>query len=358
MLDLLAKNGIPIYQSPTSGPWRGPSGLIARDDVVLIKVNCQWRCRGATNTDVLRGLIYRILLHPDGFTGEVVIMENGQGRGAFDGISPSPNSYGGFPELTGVVRVNSEDETLTINEIVQTVFAGQPVCAVLMDGFRNIWLSASDHVQNGYRKTGTGALVSYPCFTTARGNRIELKEGRWTGTDYAQNVKLINIPVLKDHGGSGMTGVLKHTYGILSMSDGTTANRHYADIGSQVGKMWTQVRIPDLNLLDCIWVSHEALGGYPVDATRRCNILLAGVDPVAMDYYASKHILLPLGGTHGSWHDPDQYAGLVDKLDGAMTQINSAGGIAGSPVRMGDANIEVIARSAVPTTSNRLWTHY
>ena len=31
--------------------------------------------RGGTNTDVLKGLIARILEHPDGFTGEVVVVE-------------------------------------------------------------------------------------------------------------------------------------------------------------------------------------------------------------------------------------------------------------------------------------------
>lgn len=62
-----------------------PDGIIERNDVVLIKVNCQWKCRGTTSTDVVRRLIHRILQHPDGFDGEVVIFENGQGVGAFDG---------------------------------------------------------------------------------------------------------------------------------------------------------------------------------------------------------------------------------------------------------------------------------
>jgi hypothetical protein len=52
-----------------------------------------------------------------------------------------------------------------------------------------------------------------------------------------------------------------------------------------------------LNILDCIWVSPEALGGYPPDKTHRADILLAGIDPVAIDYYAAKHVLLPLGGS-------------------------------------------------------------
>ena len=73
LLDLLGENGIKFYLTGMDHPWGGPEGIIASDDVVLIKVNCQWKCRGTTNTDVLRGLIYRILQHPDGFQGEVVI---------------------------------------------------------------------------------------------------------------------------------------------------------------------------------------------------------------------------------------------------------------------------------------------
>ena len=194
---------------------------------------------------------------------------------------------------------------------------------------------------------------------TAGGNRIELREGRWSGGSFDSNVKLINVPVLKHHGGSGMTGALKHVYGIVSMSDGTSANRHYADIGTQVAKVWSHVRTPDLNILDCIWVCQGSLNGYPASTTTRSNILLGGLDPVAMDYYASKHILYPLGGSLASQHNPDSFAGLRDSLlAGAKTYINANGGIRGEPTRSGDANIELLSRTAVATSSVRKWDTY
>lgn len=360
LLDLLADNGLKFYRASAPHPWGGPDGVIAHDDVVLIKVNCQWKCRGTTNTDVLRGLIHRILRHPDGFTGEVAIFENGQGRGAFDGSSPSPDSYT-EPAVQGV-HVNAEEETLlSVDYLVNTVFAGQPVSSFLLDTHRSTFLPGSEHSLPGYRKftPPDGALVSYPCFTTGGGNRIELREGRWTGSAYADNVKLINLPVLKDHGGSGMTGVLKHFYGVVSMQDSTSANRHYTDIGTQIGKMWQHVRMPDLNILDCIWVSHNALRGYPPSNTRRCDILLSGADPVAMDYYASKRILLPLGGSQAARHDPDTFDGLKNMLlAGAQTYINANGGIHGEPTRVGDANIEVISRDASIAASRSPWRLY
>lgn len=267
LLHLLSDNGVKFYKTAYTDDLCGPGGLIAPDDVVLLKVNAQWRCRGATNTDLIRGMIHRILTHPDGFTGEVVIFENGQGRpAAFDGISNSPSNYK-FPEITGLVRVNAEQEDLTtIDYLVNTVFAGKPVWKILLDPVRSKFIGATDHTTTGYRKVGTdtATMVSYPCFTTAKGNRIELKEGRWTGSGYAQNVKLIHMPVLKDHGGDvGCTGALKIVYGTLSMKDGCTANRHYVNLGTQCARMWTDVRIPDLNLLDCIWVGYEKNGCSP-----------------------------------------------------------------------------------------------
>lgn len=54
------------------------------------------------------GLIYRILEHPDGFGGEVVIFENGQGRGGFDGLSQGGSVYDAWPEIANAIWVNAE----------------------------------------------------------------------------------------------------------------------------------------------------------------------------------------------------------------------------------------------------------
>ena len=82
LLNLMGNNGLKFYRSPDESNESGPLGMIASNDVVLIKVNAQWKYRGCTNSDLIRGLIQRILDHPDGFTGEIVVFENGQGRGS------------------------------------------------------------------------------------------------------------------------------------------------------------------------------------------------------------------------------------------------------------------------------------
>jgi len=131
--------------------------------------------------------------------------------------------------------------------------------------------------------------------------------GLWTGSGYAHNLKLINIPVLKTHGGCGVTGALKLFYGVLSMSF-ADAGYHYSQIGEVLGEMFAHVRAPDLNIMDAIWVSYASLGGYPPNTTSRQNILLASLDPVALDYWASKYVLYPVSQNPNHHPDmPDRY---------------------------------------------------
>ena len=42
LADLMRSYGILFYKSPTRADNRGPSGLIARDDTIILKVNSQW----------------------------------------------------------------------------------------------------------------------------------------------------------------------------------------------------------------------------------------------------------------------------------------------------------------------------
>jgi uncharacterized protein (DUF362 family) len=287
LIELMAQNGLKFYRTSVSGTLNGANGLIAADDVVLIKVNAQWKYRGCTNTDVVRGVVQRILEHPDGFDGEVVIVENGQGRGSL--ACDTSISYDGD---TGV-HANAQNESHSFLWLVDSLFNDARVSAFLIDPFTASFIGANDHTSNGYR---TFENVSYPCFTTAGGRRVELREGLWTGTAHASNLKLINIPVLKHHdvGGSEITGALKHVYGLISMSDGHEDFRHYDGLGETCGKMMVSVHTPVLNIMDAIWVSQDNVAGYPVARTTRVNTLLASQDPVALDYWSAKYVLYPI----------------------------------------------------------------
>ncbi|MBA7473194.1 hypothetical protein ES707_08529 [subsurface metagenome] len=347
MLSLMSGNELKFYRTGKSHPWGGPDGIIEPHDVVLIKVNSQWKFRGTTNTDVVRGVIHRILEHPDGFSGEVVIFENGQMQGSFDGDPLAWGRYKKEPECAGV-HVNAEDDTLTVDRLVNEVFAGASVSSFLLDPVCSNFIANDDHTASGYRKI-TDAMISYPCFTTTGKHRVELREGIWNGKGYDNNLKLINIPVLKTHPGTGITCALKNSYGILSMKDDDNWRkiRHYEESGSQCGKMYSLVRMPDLNIIDAVWVTHQTHHrGYPPSTTHRADILLAGTDPVALDYYGSKHILLPLGGDRAEEHDPDSFPGLINHLTGAQKFLNKNGGIKGKQSQQGDDNIKVISRRA------------
>jgi hypothetical protein len=317
LLNVMGNNGMKFYRSSQETILSGPNGMIASDDIVLIKVNAQWKYRGCTNSDLIRGLIQSILDHPDGFIGEVVIFENGQGRGSLN--CDTSASYSGDTS----VHANANDESHSFLYLVNTIFDDPRVSFYLLDPIRGTFIGDNDHVTNGYRKYEN---VSYPCFTTARGHRVELREGLWQGSEYSQNLTMINVPVLKHHdtGGSEITASLKHLYGVVSMSDGQSSYRHYSGLGDTCGKMVVSVRTPVLNIVDAIWVSHASLKGYPADTTFRANQILASQDPVALDYWAAKYILYPVDDNPR--HHPD-FSGINEWLTDARDIINGRGGL-------------------------------
>ncbi len=316
LLRLMGQKGLKFYKTGSSGAENGTSGLIAADDVVLIKVNAQRSYRGNTNSDLVRGLIQRILEHPDGFDGEVVIFENGQGSGNL--ACETSVTYDGV----GGVHANAQDESQSFLWLVNSCFRDPRVSAYLLDPVRTHFIAGDDHSEDGYRITEN---VSYPCFTTAGGRRVELREGVWNGTAHGSNLKLINVPVLKHHdsGGAEFTGTLKHVYGILSMADGQKSFRHYDGLGETCGKMFVSVHTPVLNIMDAIWVSHRSRDGYPASMTHRADTIVASQDPVALDYWSAKYVLYPIDNNER--HHPDS-PGIDSWLTAARDLIVGRGG--------------------------------
>jgi uncharacterized protein (DUF362 family) len=312
----MGRRGLKFYRTAGSSGEGGGSGLIAASDVVLIKVNAQWKYRGCTNSDVVQGLVQKILEHPDGFYGEVVIIENGQGRGSL--ACDTSSSYG-----NAEVHANAQDESHSFLWLVEH-FDDPRVSARLLDPIGATFIGADDHATDGYRRLEN---VSYPCFTTAGGRRVELREGVWTGSSHGSNLKLINVPVLKHHdvGGSEITASLKHMYGLVSMSDGQVNLRHYAGLGETCGRMMASVRTPVLNILDCIWVSYLSLDGHPGSSPYRANRIVASQDPVALDYWAAKYVLYPID--HNERHEPT-FSGIRSWLAAARSTIIGLGGLA------------------------------
>jgi len=123
LINLMGKHGLFFYKSPEAGKNKGPNGLIARDDVVLIKVNSQWDQRGGTNTDLLKELIQAILDHPDGFIGEIIVADNGQAQ---------YGSLGNGGSFSWSIS-NAEDPSQSVQKVVDMFSDSHKVSTYLWD---------------------------------------------------------------------------------------------------------------------------------------------------------------------------------------------------------------------------------
>jgi hypothetical protein len=302
LVNLMASQDAHFYKT-----FHQPDGIFAQDDVVVIKVNDQWNCstgddnrRAHTNVDMVKGVIYRIVQHPEGFTGAVIVADNGQGVPA---------------QLDCADYNNAEDPRQSYQDVADA-FAGQgyDVCTYTWDNVRDNFVSEyiSGSVESGYVLIQDGTpgtdQLSYPKFEVTCGlhtYQISMRYGLWNGATYDNaRLKMINLPVVKRHGMAGATIAVKNYIGFL-----TTANREarFGDFtemhnffwgyesGSDYGLLGRQlalIRRADLNVVDAVWVN-PVDGWHEEDSAVRDNILLASTDPFAVDYYTSAYVLVP-----------------------------------------------------------------
>ena len=291
LIELMEDQGLYFYKSASRS-----SGLIGNNDVVILKVNGQWNYNGGTNTDLVKSVINALVGHPDGFTGEVVIADNGQGLGSMN--HAQSNSF-------------YHDQS---NTEVAGSFDSYDVSTFLWDSIRGKKVDDYDdgdftdgYVRNSTWNSDTEIYVSYPKFTTEYGTYISFKEGVWdntTGFD-SDRLKVINMPVLKSHFRYGVTGCIKHYMGvpqgrIVSLVHPSIPHEHFSIAQGGMATLMVETRAPILNILDMIWINANPLesssrrgpwGDY--DYTTFTDIIGASQDPVALDYWASKHVLIP-----------------------------------------------------------------
>ncbi len=206
LINLMSSNEMFFYNSRVVGENQGSEGLIAKDDVVLLKINSQWSERGGTNTDILLELIQTIVDHPDGFEGEIVVADNGQGRGSMNYASN-----------------NAEDHSQSTQDVVN-MFSS--IYNVSTYDWQQIRGNRVDEYSEGDSTDGyilfdsadpeTGIYVSYPKFKTEFETQISFKQGVWNGTGYEKRLKVINMPVLKSHSVYGVTASIKNYMGVQS----------------------------------------------------------------------------------------------------------------------------------------------
>ena len=304
LIKLMEKNNQPFYKTINN------NGLISSEDVILIKVNSQWDQRGGTNTDLVKSLIQVITEHPEGFNGEIIVCDNGQaqfGSGMAGGSLDWKYN-------------NAEDTSQSMQKVVDQFSNKYKVSTFLWD---NITENEVKEYTEGDYKDGyivykesdpyTGVIVSYPKFKTKDGTYISFKYGVWDQAkkEYESNkLKVINVPVLKSHGTYGVTACVKHYMGVVS--DKLTNHNAHNSVGSGgMGTQMAETRVPTLNIIDAIWINTIPKGGpsTPYNKAYQSKIIAASTDPIALDYWSAKNILMPaskeIGYTNVISLDPD-----------------------------------------------------
>jgi hypothetical protein len=320
LITLMGAHGLRFYQSTENGSTQGSDGLFARADVILVKVNSQWDQRGGTNTDVLKALLQALVDHPDGFDGEIIVADNGQAQYG------SAGNGGSFDWEQN----NAEDHSQSIQDVVDLFAPSHDVSTYLWDTITLSNVSEYDvgDMTDGYVMNYTISLlndavtfkVSYPKFQTSFGTYVSFKYGVWdsASSSYdADRLKVINLPVFKSHGGKKVTGAVKHYMGVVSdkltRDAGQQFGVHNTIERGGMGAELAETRMPTLNLVDAIWVNAVPQNGplTTYQTASRVNVLAASVDPIAIDYWASKYILMQaakqLGYTDLTTLDPDYF---------------------------------------------------
>jgi hypothetical protein len=334
LMELMANNELCFYKTDANLKFGNPQGLIAKDDVVIIKVNSQWEQRGGTNTDLLKLLIRAILDHPEGFSGEVIVADNGQAQ---HGSAQKGGS------LTWVYN-NARDTSQSVQKVADS-FLPQKVSTCLWDTITETQVAeySKGDLKDGYivesvPQPGTGFLVSYPKFKSKFGTFISLKQGLWdakSGKYNSGSLKLINLPVLKAHFIYGVTGCVKSYMGVVSdkLTTKLGASSHQKVALGCMGTEMAETRFPVLNILDATWVNAKPGTGpwTPYDAATWGDVILAGTDPAAIDIWAARHVLMTLAKEAGQNKldsiDPDNKSGksFGQWLTLAAAEINKAG---------------------------------
>ncbi|MEE9442369.1 MAG: DUF362 domain-containing protein [candidate division Zixibacteria bacterium] len=345
------KNGTPAQNVEKIFDIMGGIGnFIGGDDVVVIKPNCQQVLQGGTNTDCLKGLIDTILNIP-GFTGEIILAEN------IHKTSPdtSTNNLWNTPDMThnGAMNVSTllnyyennrglypaiHDHGGEINVSkyhLLDVGRGSQEVTGPSDGDGYVRRTDLEYFvpEGGWEFNQNlsypSTIMTYPIFTsTHSGITVDIKNGCWQGGQYlSTKCFFIMMSALNFHSGyAGVTSAVKNYYGLVELSGafyGQYSDFHRIGFpagGGAVGMFVKHIRRADLYITTAEWCGHQ---GRQDPNPIQTKTVLASTDPVALDYWASKHIVYPLGGWRQTYNDPDNMAGPLRKyMNNYLTEVD------------------------------------
>ncbi len=295
LLAMMETQGIFLHQTATN-----PSGIVGDDNIVIIKGNFQWNSRNTTSTDRIKGLIWQILSHPDGFSGEIIVSDNTQEIGT---------------RITDASDNNSEDTDQSIIDVVNTFHAkGYPVYCV---DWSFLWdLVASEYSEGDYDDGyvyEAATKISYPKFQSPSGDHyISLRHGVWDSVSAvydSSRLCIVDFPVLKAHGMAGSTIAVKNWIGTLTTAYkseryGGSTPMHYTYLFGTYALVSRVMAVtyPRLTIVDAAWTTTDGPSNlYWVVNTK---MLAASTDPVAASWYTAKFMLTPIA-RYPSQTDPD-----------------------------------------------------
>ena len=344
----LAKNGSPQQNvKKVIEMMGGIETFIGANDIVLLKPNCQWWNQGRTNLAAMKGFIDLVLEVP-GFSGEIIIAEN---QHFMDDSLPEErrDDIRGWTHLS---EINGDIDGVNhnVNTLIEQYHTlghgnvnkvhwrdGGPKVADAWGSGQNGGLVESPAQGDGYVWSDieytfspiVGAKwkvkMSYPIFTSPySGITIDFKEGAFLrdgqgGGKYMQDrpLKFINFAALNDHGSdTGITSAVKNYMGITDLSCGvfgvnpqgynnvhTCGGRYFRHAkAGPLGHFMKTIRRADLNITTAEWIGW----GDRTDITKaaQTKTILASTDPVALDYYGARYLILP-HSRDKRHHDPD-----------------------------------------------------
>jgi len=342
LIALMGEQGLSFYQRDGKDTENGSDGLIAKDDVIIIKVNSQWDQRGGTNTDLVKSIIEAIVEHPDGFTGEIVVADNGQAQFGAEG-------RGGSLDWNDN---NAQDRSQSIQRLVKMFSESYRVSAYLWDRIteNRVREYSEGDLEDGYILDSTPSprtriQTSYPKFKTEFGTYISFKKGIWDQERKAyvsEKLKVLNVPILKPHSIYGVTAAVKHYMGVVS--DKLTGHTSHNSVGlGGMGTQMAETRMPVLSVLDAIWISPRSGPRVSYSQAVENNMIAASTDPIALDYWSAKNILMKVAKSENNPYAGSMNPDIVTRgsfgywLRLSMDELNKAG----YETTLGDENIRV-----------------
>ena len=354
----VAKGGTPAANIDTVLDKVGLETVVGTDDLVLVKVSAQWWNQGMTNVAAVKRTIERILARP-GFTGEVVVFENTHFRladgsplaRAFTRPSERNVDVPGWTSLGDLVGhfKGSPVSFVGLVDAAPSSLAGDgwhdPAHAHGTYGGDGRGPIEPGDVRDGMRwdferefakKRGwfehAKTPLTWPVFTSPHsGLQIDLADGVFrvdptthTRTKVAKKLTWISMVTVNEHGATGMTACCKSAMGIVDMSAGRLGihpaidgynSIHYFGVPDAQWRMAgplahfaKHVRAPDLYLAVAEWVGLTPAASVPWDddtqdlrldeaGAHRANTIVAGVDPVAVDWYCARNVLAPIAAS-------------------------------------------------------------